>query len=161
MGKRISKRLDLKSQLRQAKTEEERQAIIEGLPHEVGFAKPPKATRFKPGHSGNPKGRRKGSRNLGSIMVEALDERVEVTENGRRRKKSKGEIAVVQLANKAASGDMKAVMAVVDFLRKTGQLNGGPVAQEIIFDSQDLQAASQLLSFYTSDDSGDAQGGAP
>jgi hypothetical protein len=37
-----------------------------------------------------------------------LDQQVEVTENGRRRKRSKAEVAIVQLANKAASGDMKA-----------------------------------------------------
>ena len=40
-----------------------------GLPkgdrgHEVGYGKPPKARQFKPGQSGNPKGRPKGSRNV-------------------------------------------------------------------------------------------------
>ena len=31
--------------------------------YEVGYGKPPQATRFQPGKSGNPKGRPKGSRN--------------------------------------------------------------------------------------------------
>ena len=31
--------------------------------YEVGYAKPPAETRFKPGRSGNPRGRPKGSRN--------------------------------------------------------------------------------------------------
>ena len=31
--------------------------------YEVGYGKPPKSTQFKPGRSGNPKGRTKGSRN--------------------------------------------------------------------------------------------------
>lgn len=31
--------------------------------HEIGYAKPPAATRFKPGQSGNPRGRPKGSKN--------------------------------------------------------------------------------------------------
>lgn len=31
--------------------------------YEVGYGKPPKKTQFKPGQSGNPKGRTKGSRN--------------------------------------------------------------------------------------------------
>jgi hypothetical protein len=35
-------------------------------PSEVGYGKPPKETRFKPGTSGNPRGRPKGSRNRGS-----------------------------------------------------------------------------------------------
>nr|WP_306262013.1 DUF5681 domain-containing protein [Pararhizobium sp. IMCC21322] len=31
--------------------------------YEVGYAKPPQSSRFKPGMSGNPKGRPKGARN--------------------------------------------------------------------------------------------------
>ena len=31
--------------------------------YEVGYAKPPAATRFKPGQSGNPRGRPKGAKN--------------------------------------------------------------------------------------------------
>jgi len=31
-----------------------------GGAHEIGYAKPPAATRFKPGQSGNPRGRPKG-----------------------------------------------------------------------------------------------------
>ena len=34
---------------------------VEAAPYEVGYGKPPKATRFKPGKSGNPGGRPKGS----------------------------------------------------------------------------------------------------
>ena len=31
--------------------------------YEVGYGKPPEASRFKPGRSGNPKGRPRGSKN--------------------------------------------------------------------------------------------------
>ncbi|MFV2052243.1 DUF5681 domain-containing protein [Aliiroseovarius sp. YM-037] len=34
-----------------------------GANYEVGYGKPPKATQFKPGRSGNPKGRPKGAKN--------------------------------------------------------------------------------------------------
>ena len=41
-------------------------------PHAVGFGKPPMHTRFKPGQSGNPRGRPKHSRNLKTIIQEVL-----------------------------------------------------------------------------------------
>ncbi|MEJ6391235.1 DUF5681 domain-containing protein [Gymnodinialimonas ulvae] len=35
----------------------------DGLDYDVGYGKPPKDTRFKPGQSGNPRGRPKGAKN--------------------------------------------------------------------------------------------------
>ena len=32
--------------------------------YEIGYRKPPKHSQFRPGHSGNPVGRRQGLRNL-------------------------------------------------------------------------------------------------
>jgi len=40
--------------------------------YEVGYGRPPKATRFKPGCSGNPKGRPKGSKAPKTLLEEAL-----------------------------------------------------------------------------------------
>jgi hypothetical protein len=40
--------------------------------YKVGYGKPPKATRFKPGKSGNAKGRPQGSRNLASDLAAEL-----------------------------------------------------------------------------------------
>lgn len=40
-----------------------RPALAERPGYEVGYAKPPKATRFRPGQSGNPKGRPTGAKN--------------------------------------------------------------------------------------------------
>lgn len=154
-----TKSLDLKRRLRDAATEEQRQALLDGLPHEVGFAKPPKSTRFKPGQSGNPRGRPKGARDLGLMMIEALDQQVEVTENGRRRKRSKAKVAVVQLANKAASGDVKAFQTYVEILRRSGYLDKPAIVQEKVFDSQDVETASQLLRFYSPDSRADEEGG--
>jgi hypothetical protein len=75
---------------------------------QVGYGRPPIASRFQPGRSGNPRGRRKGVRNLSSIMASTLNEKVPVTENGRRRQITKLEAAVKQLVNRAASGEARA-----------------------------------------------------
>jgi hypothetical protein len=52
---------------------------------EAGYGKPPRHTRFKKGQSGNPRGRPKGSKNLTTLLTEALNEPVIVAENGGRR----------------------------------------------------------------------------
>ena len=73
--------------------------------YEVGYGKPPRSTRFKKGQSGNPRGRPSGSKNLSTLLSEALNEPVIVTENGRRRKISKRQAIIKQLVNQSAKGD--------------------------------------------------------
>ncbi len=81
---------------------------------EIGYRQPPKATRFQKGTSGNPKGRPKGTKNLCTLLDQAVNETVPVTKNGKRRSISKLEATVTQLANKAASGDAKAMRELLD-----------------------------------------------
>src|SRR5207244_10457945 len=50
--------------------------------YEVGYGRPPQHSRFKPGQSGNIKGRPKGSKSLKAILEEALSSSVTITENG-------------------------------------------------------------------------------
>ncbi|MBH5401181.1 hypothetical protein HZZ13_25850 [Bradyrhizobium sp. CNPSo 4010] len=51
----------------------------------VGYGKPPKHSQFKPGQSGNPKGRPKGTRNFKSDVRATLQSPVKITKNGRVR----------------------------------------------------------------------------
>jgi len=81
--------------------------------YEVGFGKPPKHTQFRKGHSGNPKGRARGSRNASTLLDDALKERVTVSENGTRRSLTKLEAILKQLVNKAAQGDHRATQLLL------------------------------------------------
>ena len=90
----------------------------------VGYGSPPRHTRFKPGRSGNPKGRPKGSKNVATLLERALTERVIITENGKRRSISKLEASFKQLVNLAASGDLAAMRQLYTLLPwLEGQLN--------------------------------------
>jgi len=77
----------------------------------IGYGRPPLATRFKPGRSGNPRGRPpKRVQMLGRLMAEALDEKVEAPAEGKKRRPTKLEAAVKQIADRAAGGDHRALL---------------------------------------------------
>ena len=69
--------------------------------YKVGPGKPPLHTRFKKGQSGNPGGR--STKSLPALLADALNERVFVTIDGRRRKITKREAIVTQMVNKSAA----------------------------------------------------------
>jgi len=79
----------------------------------VGYGKPPAATRFKPGKSGNPKGRPKGSLNLATDLSAELGEQITVREGGRQHRISKQRALVKSLMAKALQGDVRATTAVL------------------------------------------------
>jgi len=81
--------------------------------YEVGYKKPPSSTRFATGQSGNPKGRPKGARSLATLLVKVGRERVRVTINGRTRTITKLEAILLQLANKAISGEDRATKEIL------------------------------------------------
>ena len=99
--------------------------------YDVGYAKPPVATQFKKGQSGNPKGGKKGPRKPADVIAAAMAEKVSVMINGRRRTISKFEAAATQLANQAAGGDRHATKLVFDVLtfadvREEARIAGAP-----------------------------------
>jgi hypothetical protein len=81
--------------------------------YQIGYRRPPRNTRFRPGESGNPRGRPKGARNLASVVAATLSERVAVNENGRRKRITKLEAAVKQLVNRAASGEVRSMQMLL------------------------------------------------
>ena len=82
--------------------------------YEVGHGRPPKHTRFKPGISGNPKGRPRSRKNLATVFDAASNERVSVTENGKRKTITILEAIMKQVTRKAAAGDQRAQRLYLD-----------------------------------------------
>ena len=81
----------------------------------VGYKRSPKHTRFKPGQSGNPKGRPKHVRNLKTEFLEELGEVIRVREGDRELRISKQRAFVKALVSAAIRSDMRATSALVSF----------------------------------------------
>lgn len=74
--------------------------------------------QFQPGQSGNPGGRPRKTRTVDESLLKAMHEPVMVTENGRKRRIARLDIATRQLANKGASGELRATKLALDLAQK-------------------------------------------
>lgn len=83
----------------------------------VGYKKPPKSKQFKPGQSGNPKGRPKNAKGMNTIVRDLLTEKVTVRTSAGPRRMSKMEAALHKLTEKGFSGDTRALGALVQLYR--------------------------------------------
>ena len=63
----------------------------------VGNKCPPKQSQFKPGQSGNPAGRPKGSTNLKTKIDKELRKPISVVKNGKPIRMTKGDVMVERL----------------------------------------------------------------
>src|SRR5947208_2668520 len=103
----------------------------------VGYGKPPTHSQFRPGRSGNPAGRRKGVRNLATDVKRTLMVPVKVKKDGRTRKISTQEGALMRLREKALQGDARALDRLLElasrFNNDAGEIG---LTQELAADDQ-------------------------
>ena len=94
--------------------------------YQASRGRPPRAHRFKPGASGNPRGRPKGSKSFGTLMQRELDRTITATVGGRQTKVAKREAIVLRLIDKAMKGDQKAIETVMKYGDVTSAQNTLP-----------------------------------
>ena len=100
--------------------------------YEVGYRKPPPSSRFKPGQSGNPKGRPRGARSkrpllneerLKSIVIAEAYRTIKVNEGERQITLSMAEAIIRALAVNAARGQLRSQQAFTALLSETERCN--------------------------------------
>jgi hypothetical protein len=89
----------------------------------VGYKRPPAKSQFRKGQSGNPRGRRKGQRNMAPVLREVLRQTVKVKRGGKTERMSKGEALIQMLLSKAHSGDARAIEAVLVLSEKIARID--------------------------------------
>jgi hypothetical protein len=91
--------------------------MAEGDP-KVGYGRPPVASRFKPGMSGNPSGKRKVRATLSQRLDRILAESVSVTEGGKCKRMAKEEVFLRQMVTRAIGGDRQFGRLLLDYLER-------------------------------------------
>jgi hypothetical protein len=71
--------------------------------------KPPRSTRFKPGKSGNPRGRPKTTADFAEIYHAVSNEKISTTSNGKRTSVTAFKAVLLRLRQSAFSGDVRAM----------------------------------------------------
>jgi hypothetical protein len=81
--------------------------------YEVGYRRPPAHTRFKPGRSGNPKGRPKDARGLNTLARELLTARVPVRTGSGEKRMHRIEAVLHKTFELALKGNPRALSQVL------------------------------------------------
>ena len=109
-----------------------------------------RAGRFRSGMpSPNPKGRPRKSRGVDGAMLGALSEKVTVTEQGKRRRKSKLDITATQIANKGAGGDLRAAKMAFDQARKAEERAEADEVRAPVMTQADHEIAARVIARLT------------
>jgi hypothetical protein len=93
---------------------------IESAEEAVGYGRPPKARRFKPGQSGNPRGRPKGAVGFKATLEKVLLQEHRVHERGKRRRRTLLELLLIVLRDEALAGKPKATALFHELVQRFG-----------------------------------------
>jgi hypothetical protein len=104
----------------------------DGAHYEVGYRRPPLHTRFKPGQSGNPSGRVKGSKNLKTLFHQILNEQIPLIDGAQSKKVTKGEALMRRLIIGALKGDSRSLMTLMRIAEQTGEFDGDAKNEPLI-----------------------------
>ena len=97
----------------------------------VGYRKPPRATRFTKGRSGNPAGRPRG-RHREAPYEAVLGQIVTIREGGSERRVTAAEAFVLKLAKRGMEGDSAAARASLDLIEEARNQQGADGFQQFV-----------------------------
>jgi len=102
----------------------------------VGYGRPPVHSRFKPGQSGNQRGRPKGTLNFTTDLKRTLQAPVTLNDGRKTRRVTTQEAALLRLAEKALNGDPRALEKLVSLSATLSTNNAESPSKTMAADDQ-------------------------
>lgn len=97
---------------------------------DTGYKRPPAASRWKKGQSGNPSGRKRGSLNLRTDLIAELEEVIQINEGGSSRRITKQRALLKSLAARGIQGDARAANLILSLISRLLEPDQQSVLQE-------------------------------
>ena len=94
----------------------------EDAPYAVGFGKPPRSSQFKPGQSGNPSGRPKGSQSLRTKIANVLTSKIVKREGDKEKTITAIEGMVWKQVESGLKGNERALLSTFKLASALGLL---------------------------------------
>jgi hypothetical protein len=116
-----------------------------GRKQQVGYGNPPIETRWKPGQSGNPAGRRKGSKDIRAAISAILTDKITLREGDKVRSVTRLEAVMLKQMQKALNGDSRAIQAVYAAANALGLLQPRP--QQLVLGELGAFTKEELIEF--------------
>jgi len=85
--------------------------------YSIGYKRPPRHSRFKPGQSGNPHGRPRKTDSMEDVLRKELSTRIAIVKDGKRQRMSMLRAIIKQHLTKAANGDARAAAIIFKAIR--------------------------------------------
>ena len=126
-----------------------------GDAYQVGYGCPPRRSQFQLGNKRG-KGRAKGSKNIKTIVNQALGSKAPARIDGQIKKLAKIELAMHQLANQAAGGNLKAIETSISLYDRHGPQEdpAGPSREQTKSNLATLRDYLELWDLFPEEDDG-------
>ena len=130
--------------------------------YEVGYGRPPRETRFRPGRSGNPRGRPKKPKSVQEKFERELARKVAVREDGRVRKIPKIDLWVRRVIADAIKGSHQASRILIEMRSASDEEIAHGIAEQTIGEltAEDREILDRHLAQLTTDAGTAEHGGA-
>ena len=99
----------------------------------IGYGRPPAHGQYKPGQSGNRRGRPRGSQNTTTILNKILDQPHKKGRGKSTSPRTKREEVFEKLVEDSIQGDWRARRDLLQYLERTGQSEATPPARIVIY----------------------------